>query len=346
MKRRFPAEWEPHTAVWIAWPHEESDFPGKLPAVAWVYTEIVRLFSLGERVEILFHSEALLEEAKTLLEISHIPLENVGFHLQANDRSWLRDSAPTAVYREDGSLEWIQWRFNAWAKYDNFLSDQHIPSLIASHTKIPCTQAYLADGKTPMVLEGGAIDTDGEGTLLVTEECLLSEVQQRNAGLSAADYEALFLEYLGITKTIWLPGGCVGDDTHGHIDDIARFAPNGKVLLAVEEDPSDENYEVTQENRAILSKETNASGKPLEVLSLPFPSARVYDDLRLPASYANFYITNQQVIVPVFNDVNDSKAMNIIASAFPEHQVLGLYAGDLVLGQGTLHCLSQQQPAQ
>lgn len=343
MAFRLPAEWEPHEAVWIAWPHQETDFPGKLRTVEYVYVEILRLLHGSERVEVLVQDKEQLLSITALLNDARVPLEGIRFHQHSSDRSWLRDSAPTAVLVPSGKVNWISWNFNAWAKYDNYSLDATVPTFISNVTSLPLIQAKLPVSGEPFVLEGGVFDTDGAGTLMVTEECLLSDVQVRNPGLSRSDYEQLFAEYLGCTRTIWLEGGCVGDDTHGHIDDIARFAPDATVLLAYEDNPQDENYKVSQKNLQILENSRNASGEELNILKLPFPQARYSDGMRLPASYANFYISNTRVLVPVFNDVNDSFALQQIAGAYPNHEVLGVYCGDLVLGQGTLHCLSQQQ---
>ncbi len=344
---RLPAEWEPHDAVWIAWPHEESDFPTKLDAVSWVYVEIVRLLATSERVEILVASEEQLSAATERLASGNVSLDSVVFHLVPTDRSWLRDSAPTSVLDQQGEASWVAWRFNAWAKYDNYSLDSRVPAFIAHRSSLPILNAEIPDREgEALVLEGGAFESDGLGTLLVTEECLLSSIQARNPGLGKQDYERAFERYLGIHHTIWLAGGCVGDDTHGHIDDIARFAPENTVLLTVEENPKDENFKVTQENLRILSQSRTASGEKLNIKTLPFPQARFFENMRLPASYANFYVSNHSVLIPTFNDPMDQVAINTIQSAFPDRRVSGIYCGDLILGQGALHCLTQPQFAQ
>ncbi len=339
--RRFPGEWEPHAATWIAWPHHEPDWPGKLDAVHWVYAEIVRVLAAHEPVEILCHDDAVRARAEMHLA-AHGAAANVRLHLVPTDRVWLRDSAPTAVVRSDGSTEWINWSFNAWAKYGNFACDREVGAAIARLSGVPRTDAARPDG-TPLVLEGGAIDTDGRGALLVTEECLLSDVQARNPGLTRADYERAFAEWLGIRKTIWLGEGCVGDDTHGHVDDVARFAAHDVVLLAHEEDPADENHRRSEDNFKRLQAAGGKKGD-FTVIKVPYPRPVIMDGVRLPASYANFYIANDVVIVPTFNDPNDRVALNILAEIFPDHRVVGIHAVDLVWGLGTLHCLTQQQP--
>ncbi len=344
-KYRMPAEWERHDATWIAWPHHEPDWPGKLETIWWVYADIVRVLAAGERVEILCTDEASRDLARRYLELTHVPADAYRLHLQPIDRTWLRDSAPTAVRAADGTVHWIQWAFNAWAKYDNYQRDAQVPLLIERVTSLPRIQAKRPDRDAPLVLEGGAIDTDGQGTLLVTEECLQSDVQCRNPGLTREGYEQAFREYLGIEKVIWLGSGCAGDDTHGHVDDIARFVAPGRLVLAVENDPADENYAPLQDNVRRLRNATDAAGRPIEVIPIPMPDAVLYDDMRLPASYANFYIGNRVVVVPTFNDPRDRTVLQTLANLFPGRQVVGLHARDLVLGQGTLHCLSQQQPA-
>jgi len=242
------------------------------------------------------------------------------------------------VWGTDDELELINWRFNGWAKYDNHQRDEKIGEAVEKITGLPRTIAKRPDNGSWMVLEGGGIETDGKGTLLVTEEWLLSDIQVRNPGMSSEDYERAFADYLGISNTIWLGEGCVGDDTHGHIDDVARFAPTGAVLLAYETNGDDPNHWGSIDNLARLE----AAG--LRVVNLPYPRPLIMEGQRLPASYANFYVANEIVIVPTFNDPNDRVAMDIIAREFPGREVVGIHAVDLVWGLGTLHCLSQQQP--
>lgn len=340
--RRMPAEWEPHAATWIAWPHHEPDWPEKLPAIDWVYAEIVRVLAASERVEILCHDEIVVARAKNCLELSRV-IENYRIHIVENDRSWLRDSAPTAV-NHNGQLEWISWRFNAWAKYDNFKLDAGVPSAVSKLTDLPMTEPCRPDNGEQMVLEGGAIETDGEGTLLVTEECLLSNIQERNPGLDRTGYEQAFKEYLGIEKTIWLGRGCQGDDTHGHIDDLVRFVAPGKVVAILPTDESHPDYPACSDNIERLKNATDAKGRKLEITILPMPREIYFGDEALPASYVNFYIANSVVLVPTFNDLADRQALQTISELFPNRNIIGIHAVDLVIGQGTLHCLTQQQP--
>ncbi len=338
--RRFPAEWEPHTATWIAWPHHEPDWPGKLDAVHWVYAEIARVLAAHEPVEILCHDTATTARARSCLA-AHGVTENVRLHRARTDRVWLRDSAPTTVMQPDGAIELVNWCFNGWAKYENFTHDRRVGVAIARLTGLPRVRPTAPDGR-PLVLEGGAIDTDGAGTLLVTEECLLGDVQQRNPGMTRADYEQAFAHWLGIRRTIWLGEGCVGDDTHGHVDDVARFAAPDVILLAYEEDPADPNHRRSKDNWKRLQAAGGRRGD-FTVIRLPYPRAVTMNGERLPASYANFYIANGVVIVPTFNDPNDRVALNLLAEVFSAHQVVGIHAVDLVWGLGTLHCLTQQQ---
>jgi agmatine deiminase len=269
----------------------------------------------------------------------------VRLHVVPNDRVWLRDSAPTFVHDDDGHVQLVNWGFNAWAKYPNFARDAEIGHAIEQITGLPRIQPRRQDNGAPLILEGGGIETDGEGTLLVTEEWLLSDVQIRNPGFARDDYECAFREYLGIRQTIWLGEGCVGDDTHGHVDDIARFVAPGVIVLAYEDDPADdENHRRSADNMRRLELAGAADGI-IKVVKLPYPRAVTMNGDRLPASYANFYIANGVVVVPTFNDPNDRRALNAIAELMPDRLVVGVHAVDLVWGFGTLHCLTQQQPS-
>ena len=341
----MPAEWELHEATWIAWPHHEPDWPGKLGTIPWVYAEIVRALAPHERVEILCHDESVREAARYALTMHDVEAATYRLHVQPTDRVWLRDSGPTGVHCADGSTALVHWGFNAWAKYDNFVQDALVPNAVQCVTGLARREAMRRDTAQRLVLEGGGIETDGAGTMLVTEEWLLSDVQVRNPGFTRADYEQAFGEFLGITHTIWLGEGCVGDDTHGHVDDIARFVAPGVVVLAHEVDPADENHRRSLDNLHRLQRAHDARGESLRVVTLPFPRAVMMDGTRLPASYANFYIANGVVLVPTFNDPNDRVALNLVAELMPRHQIVGIHAVDLVWGLGTLHCLTQQQPA-
>jgi agmatine deiminase len=343
----MPAEWEPHRATWISWPHHEPDWPGKLGPIPWVYAEIARVIADHEPVEILCDSEEVLSSARAALEAHAVRADRVRLHVVSTDRVWLRDSAPTGVHDESGGVVLVNWAFNGWAKYDNWQRDIAVGEAIARITGLPRLDPRRPEASgARIVLEGGGIEVNGRGLLLVTEEWLLSNVQVRNPGFTRADYERLFAEWLGIRHTIWLGEGCVGDDTHGHVDDIARFVAPDVVVLAVEEDPRDDNYARSQDNvrRLALAAETPGVGR-LRTVMLPFPRPVIMNGERLPASYANFYIANGVVLVPTFNDPNDRVALNILADLMPSHRVVGIHAVDLVWGLGTLHCLTQQEPA-
>jgi agmatine deiminase len=345
LARTMPAEWEKHDATWISWPHHEPDWPGKLAPIPWVYAEIVRALSEHERVEILCENEDVAASARLLLDAHGVPADERRYRLHnvPTDRVWLRDSAPTAVRRADGVIELLNWGFNGWAKYDNYAADAEIGRAIAEITGLPRLEPVRPDTGERLVLEGGGIEVNGSGLMLVTEEWLLTKVQVRNPGMSAAGYEKAFADYLGATTTIWLGEGAVGDDTHGHIDDIARFADRETVILAYEGDPADENHSRSADNLRRL--ELAADKHRLKIVTIPFPRPVFMNGERLPASYANFYISNGAVLVPTFNDPNDRVALNGIAEAFPRYTVTGIHAVDLVWGLGTLHCLTQQQPA-
>jgi agmatine deiminase len=339
--RRWPAEWELHDATWIGWPHHEPDWPGKFGAIPWAFAEIVRVLHRYERVDVVCDSEEVRAQALHHLGAHGVDLARCGLHVVPTDRVWLRDSGPTGVYGARG-FEWIRWAFNAWAKYDNYQKDELVASGVAALTGVGSIMALRPDGAGRLVLEGGGIEGNGAGTLLVTEEWLLSDVQVRNPGLGAADYERAFADYLGTKRTIWLGEGCAGDDTHGHVDDIARFTDENTVVLTVEPDPADENHRRMEDNKRRL--QLAAQGE-LRVVTLPFPSPVTMEGERLPASYANFYVANRVVLVPTFNDANDRIALQTLAELFPGRDVVGIHAVDLVWGLGSLHCLTQQQPA-
>lgn len=340
----MPAEWERHEATWIAWPHHEPDWPGKLGAIPWVYAEIVRALHTHERVEILCNDESVRAFAAAMLTAHNVAPEGYRLHIVPTDRVWLRDSAPTFVWTEDGSVELVSWHFNAWAKYENHRLDNQVGAAIERITGLARVEALRPDAeREPLVLEGGGIEVNGAGRVLVTEEWLLSDIQIRNPAMTRESYEETFIRYLGAAETVWLGKGSVGDDTHGHIDDIARFASENTVLLAFEENPGDANHKPSVDNLKRL--ETVAAEGPLRVVKLPYPRPVIMQAQRLPASYANFYIANGVVLVPTFNDPMDRVALDIIAEEFPNREIVGIHSVDLVWGLGTLHCLTQQQPA-
>ena len=343
---RMPAEWERHRATWISWPHHEPDWPGKLGPIPWIYAEIARVLTDHEPVEILCHSKDVRASARAALDAHGVRADRVRLHVVPTDRVWLRDSGPIGVIDGDGRVQLISWAFNAWAKYDNWSQDAAVGRAVAAITGLRVIEPRREDTGERIVLEGGGIEVNGAGSLLVTEEWLLSGTQDRNPGLTREDYERIFAQWLGVSRTIWLGEGCVGDDTHGHIDDIARFVDRDTILLAVERDPQDDNHARSMDNLRRLELASQAGRAPLRIVTLPFPRAVMMNGERLPASYANFYIGNGVVIVPTFNDPNDRVALNTIAELMPSRRVVGIHAVDLVWGLGTLHCLTQQEPAQ
>jgi agmatine deiminase len=340
---RMPAEWEPHQATWIAWPHQRADWPGKFGPIPWVYAEIVRHLHASEEVRILVNGSRGEESARSVLERTKLDWTRIIIHHIATDRVWTRDSGPAFVQSGAGELAAVGWRFNGWAKYPNCKRDAQVVRKIAAALSIRAWQP-AADGRR-IVLEGGAIDVNGAGCLLTSEECLLSDVQARNPGMTRAEYERLFADYLGVRKVLWLGRGIAGDDTHGHIDDLARFVGPCTVVVGVEKNSADPNYEPLQENLCRLREMTGADGSPLEIVTLPMPEPVWFDGQRLPASYANFYIANDRILVPTFNDPHDRTALSILAELFPGRAVIGIHAIDLVWGLGTLHCMTLQQPS-
>jgi agmatine deiminase len=347
-KYRMPAEWAPHAATWIAWPHNAEDWPGKFQPIPWVYAEIVRHLSRVEDVNILINDLAAERRAQSLLKRAGANMARLHFHHWPTDRVWLRDSGPIFVKNADNGLAITNWKFNAWAKYDNWRRDDQIPQRVAGLYDMPeiKPEIRLEDGTAHrLVLEGGSIDTNGAGILLTTEECLLSEVQQRNPGVSREQLESAFQQYLGIDQVVWLHRGCAGDDTHGHVDDITRFVDENVILTAVEKNTADENHLPLAENLDRLRSARNLAGKPFDIRELPMPDPVLFEGQRLPASYANFYIANDLVLAPTFNDRHDRHALNIIADCFPSREVIGIHCVDFIWGLGALHCMTQQEPA-
>lgn len=338
---RMPAEWEQHEGTWLAWPHRRSDWPGKMNPIPWVYSEIVRVLSRHERVNIVVADREMQHRAHVICARAHADMAQVRFLIHPTNRSWLRDSGPIFAQQPDGDLVALDWHFNAWAKYEDWQLDDLLPAAIAVTVGVPTIQPARAGRR--IVLEGGSIDVNGQGCMLTTEECLLSPVQERNPGFTRQDYETLFAEYLGISHTIWLNRGIMGDDTHGHVDDLARFVNPHTIVTVVEDDPKDDNYLPLQENLERLQGLKNTQGQAIDVVSLPMPDPVYHRKQRLPASYANFYIANGVVIVPTFNDAKDRLALGRLQDLFPDRKVIGIHSGDLIWGLGTLHCMTQQE---
>jgi agmatine deiminase len=340
---RMPAEWEPHEATWLGWPHELTDWPGKFAPIPWAFAEIVRHLSKVERVYLLVENREAQSRVRSILKKSGANLDAVDFFPVPTDRGWMRDSGPICVRSESGEIAFNHFQFNGWAKYSNHKRDTAVVTKV--NQKLRCRLWQPQHRGRRVVLEGGSIEVNGLGTLLTTEECLLSKIQGRNPGFTKTDYDELFREYLGITHVLWLRNGIAGDDTHGHVDDLARFVNPSTVVTVVENDSNDANYAPLQENLALLKSMKDQDGVPLRVETLPMPEPVYFDGQRLPASYANFYIANKLVFVPTFNDPNDREAQNTLARLFPGREVVGIACRDLVLGLGTLHCMTQQFPA-
>jgi agmatine deiminase len=403
----MPAEWEPHEATWLGWPHELTDWPSKFAPIPWAFAEIVRHLTRVERVNLLVENRAARSRVKAILRKSGADLDAITFFDVPTDRGWMRDSGPIGVVtsdqperpvvplrdenakqisrsalfppedrRDDKAQDrtaLLNFGFNGWAKYDDYKKDAKVAARLASeidgrpHTKqvrqtrsiVPLRgkSAAAANAKNPssailpmqrgrhVVLEGGSIDVNGRGTLLTTEECLLSGVQERNPGFTRDDYAEVFRRYLGVSNVLWLHKGIAGDDTHGHVDDLARFVNASTVVTVFADDSADANYEPLAENLALLRSMKDQDGNALRVETLPMPEAVVFDGQRLPASYANFYIANKIVLVPTFNDPADRIALDKLATLFPDRAIRPVYCRDLVLGLGTIHCMTQQLPS-
>lgn len=345
---RMPAEWDRHEATWLAWPHNPEDWPGKFQPIPWLYAEIIRLLAAHERVHLIVQEGKEESRARGILRRAGADLNQISFHQWPTDRVWTRDSGPIFVRNREAQVAITNWKFNAWAKYDDWHLDDQVPGRVAEILGLPSWEPAitLTDGTNHrLVLEGGSIDTNGEGTLLTTEECLLSEVQQRNPGVRREQLEQALHDFLGIDQVIWLGRGVAGDDTHGHIDDISRFVGPATIITAVEPDQSDPNHEPLVENLQRLKDARTLNGKQFTIVELPLPRPVVFRGQRLPASYANFYVANGLVLVPTFHDPNDRIALNILAEVFPDREVIGIHSVDLIWGLGALHCMSQQQPA-
>ncbi|MGO8932694.1 MAG: agmatine/peptidylarginine deiminase [Terracidiphilus sp.] len=346
---RMPAEWEPHQATWLAWPHNPEDWPGKFQSIPWLYAEIVRLLAAHERVHLIVENASARRRVTSMLARAGAILDQVTFHAWPTDRGWTRDSGPIFVRNAEGRVGLTNWRFNGWAKYSDWHLDDKLPGRVTKLLGVPSWQPLVQNQNGAkdhhVVLEGGSIDVNGAGSLLTTEESQLSEVQQRNPGVSRAQLERVFHDYLGIDQAIWLNRGIVGDDTHGHIDDIARFVAPAAIVAAVEPDTRDPNHAPLAENLSRLKSARTLQGKQFTVIELPMPCPIVFRGQRLPASYANFYVANGLVLVPTFHDPNDRVALNTLAELFPGREIIGIHSVDLIWGLGALHCMTQQQPA-
>jgi agmatine deiminase len=334
----FPAEFAKHTATWLSWPHKEASWPGKIETIYPVYAQFIKLVAEGELVNINVVNGAMKQKAIGHLQQVGADLSRINFFMHPTNDAWCRDHGPAFLVnpKADQKKIIVDWGYNAWGgKYPPFDLDDNIPTLIAKHYNVP----VLYPG---IVMEGGSVEFNGKGTVLTTTSCLLNE--NRNPHLNQKQIEEFLVNYYGVENILWLGDGIVGDDTDGHIDDLTRFVNEDTVVTVVEQDKSDENYEPLQENLRLLHKLRLENGKQMNVVELPMPSAIVFEDMRLPASYANFYISNNYVIVPTFRDKNDDVALSILEKCFPGRKVVGLNSWDIIWGLGSFHCLSQQEP--
>jgi agmatine deiminase len=332
----MPAEWEPQDGIWLSWPHDEETFPDP-DAVKESYADIICAVCGHERIDLLVRDDDDLQEARSLISRRRCPCHrNIVPHVVDYADVWIRDYGPSfLVNRKTGELAMVDWGFNAWGnKYPVLLGDDRVPSIMNDELHLPLFSPGI-------VLEGGSIDVNGRGLVMTTEQCLLNP--NRNPDLSRNELEEILCCYLGAGRIIWLKNGIAGDDTDGHVDDVARFVGERTVVCACEEDPEDGNYLSLRENIRILSRETDLSGRPLDVLLLPMPG-RIGDDQQLPASYANFLITNRTVLFPTFNHPNDRRVQALLASVFPRREPVGIDCRALVQGFGAIHCVTQQQP--
>jgi agmatine deiminase len=332
---RMPAEWEPHQATWVSWPHKEASWPGKIETIKPVFARMVADISRSETVHVNVNDDRMEAEARRLLtELG--PLGEVVFHRLPTNDAWCRDHGAIFVKRDQApALCALDWKYNAWGdKYPPYDLDNRVPAGMAEFLRAPRVEI-------PWVLEGGSIDVNGEGVLLTTEACLLNP--NRNPELSKSQIEQLLQDHLGVEQILWLGDGIVGDDTDGHIDDITRFVNPRTVITAIEPNAEDENHEPLQENLERL-KSVRINGWPLNIVELPMPRPVEYEDQRLPASYANFYIANTVVLLPCYGGPQDREAQEILQSLFPDRRVLGIDCTDLIWGLGAFHCLTQQVP--
>ena len=332
----FPAEWHKHTATWLSWPHKEASWPGKIHTVYGPYSKFIKAVSEGELVCINVADAAMEAFAKEQLLKEGVDLNRIRFYHHPTNDAWCRDHGPAFLINPNGSKVIVDWGYNAWGdKYPPYDLDDVIPTLIAQKYNISVYHPGI-------VMEGGSVDFNGRGTLLTSTACLLNK--NRNPHLNQKQIEEYLHGYYGVEQVLWLGDGIIGDDTDGHIDDITRFVNEDTVVTVVEENKADENYHILQENLAELKKMRLLNGKQLNIVELPMPSAVIYEEQRLPASYANFYISNTAVVVPTYRDKNDSKALDILTNCFPDRKVIGIDSTDVIWGLGSWHCLSQQEP--
>jgi agmatine deiminase len=333
----FPAEFAPHEATWLSWPHKEASWPGKIETIYPVYAEFIKCVAEGEKVRINVRDEAMKAQALGFIDKAGADLTQIEFFFHPTNDAWCRDHGPAfLLHKTDPKKAIVDWDYNAWGgKYPPHDLDDVIPTRIAEHFKLPVFHPGI-------VMEGGSVEFNGQGTVLTTTSCLLNP--NRNPHLNQKQIEEYLHRYYGVEQVLWLGDGIVGDDTDGHIDDLTRFVNANTVVTVVETNASDENYAPLQENLEMLRKLRLLNGQPLNIVELPMPAPVVYEEMRLPASYANFYIANKYVVVPTFRDAHDDRALQILQTCFPDRKVIGLDSWDIIWGLGSFHCLSQQEP--
>ncbi len=333
----FPAEYAKHTATWLSWPHKEASWPGKIETIYPIYSEFIKKVAEGEKVNINVVDGAMKKKATAHLQLADADFSNIIFFIHPTNDAWCRDHGPAFLVNPIEKKKMVvDWGYNAWGgKYPPFDLDDNIPTLVANQYKLPVVYPGI-------VMEGGSVEFNGKGTLLTTTSCLLNT--NRNPHLDQKQIEEYLINYYGVSNILWLGDGIVGDDTDGHIDDITRFVSEDTLITVVEENKLDENHKPLLENLKSLKKMRLESGKQINIVELPMPSPVVFDDMRLPASYANFYIANKYVVVPTYRDKNDDKALTILQTCFPDRKVIGLDSWDIIWGLGSFHCLSQQEP--
>ncbi len=344
---RMPAEWEPQKSVWISWPHNKNDWPGLFEKIPNVVGKIIKYLANHQRVDLLVNTNKSMDEAKKQLKRTACKLSNIKFHKIKTDRLWLRDSGPIfLINKKTRKKIMLNFKFTAWSKYKNFRNDNKISYQIGKYLNIKSILPKKINSKKfeKVVMEGGAFDTNGSGSILLTKECLLSSKQERNKGFKKSDYESLFSKYLNTKNFIWLNKGIVGDDTHGHIDDIARFVSKTTIMIADENNKSDKNYKSLKENIKILRKSHDENGKKFKIIKIPMPSPIFIQKTRVPASYLNFFISNKTVLVPIFNVKEDKKVLRIFRRFFTKRKVIAVDCSDLIWGFGAIHCMTQQEP--
>ncbi len=342
---RQPAEWAKQTAVWAAWPHNRQDWEGKKTAVRWAFCELARAISRRETLHLLVPDAKSEAAAREDLNYARAELGRIHFHHFRTDRTWLRDSGPIFVKKPGprGAVAAIRFGFTGWARFTGHKRDREIPPLVGRALVMPLFEAR--QGHRLFVLEGGAVDVDGQGTAVVTEECLLDQVTQvRNPGADRTQVEAVMRDYLGVERVIWLKNGLASDDTHGHVDDVCRFVAED-CLVACRAHSRHDDHRALEENWEILQSARLADGRRPRLAALPMPEPKYFGDIRLTASYANFLIVNDAVLVPTFNAPEDRIALGILAELFPQREIIGLHSLDILCGGGALHCQTQQQPA-